>query len=145
LMWGHYADGHRGYCLEFDTTKDPVFTKARQVRYDTALPRLGNELFMTASIEAAMKLLLTKGDCWEYEKEWRIFHRQAQHLYGFGSSLKSVYFGSKMSIELRQMIASLLEWKDAKLYEMHRSATHFKLVPNEVTFTRLDHRTSRES
>jgi hypothetical protein len=25
LMWGHYAEGHRGFCLEFDTSLDKMF------------------------------------------------------------------------------------------------------------------------
>lgn len=25
LMWSHYADNHKGICLEFDFNKDPLF------------------------------------------------------------------------------------------------------------------------
>jgi len=39
LMWAHYADGHRGFCLEFDTTYAP-FNKARKVNYIPDIPQV---------------------------------------------------------------------------------------------------------
>src|SRR5437764_2784903 len=32
MMWSHYADGHRGFCLEFDTAVPP-FSRALEVVY----------------------------------------------------------------------------------------------------------------
>ena len=32
LMWSHYADGHRGFCLEYDTNHEP-FANAFPVTY----------------------------------------------------------------------------------------------------------------
>jgi len=37
LMWSHYADGHRGFCLEFSTTFKP-FDLASPVRYNRVRP-----------------------------------------------------------------------------------------------------------
>ncbi len=39
MMWSHYADGHRGFCLEFDTSAPP-FIKALEVHYVDAPPVL---------------------------------------------------------------------------------------------------------
>ncbi len=40
LMWSHYADGHRGICLEFDTRYSPFneVQKVLKVKYDNAYP-----------------------------------------------------------------------------------------------------------
>lgn len=37
LMWSHYSDGHRGFCLEFDTSLAP-FSKAKPVIYRDDVP-----------------------------------------------------------------------------------------------------------
>jgi hypothetical protein len=39
LMWAHYADGHRGFCLEFDGNAEP-FSAARKVVYKAEFPSL---------------------------------------------------------------------------------------------------------
>ncbi len=36
-MWSHYADSHKGICLEFDTSFEP-FNKSRQVKYGNKIP-----------------------------------------------------------------------------------------------------------
>jgi hypothetical protein len=36
LMWAHYADGHRGFCLEFDSSVEP-FSKAEPVAYQASI------------------------------------------------------------------------------------------------------------
>jgi hypothetical protein len=40
LMWGHYCSGHRGFCLEFDTSLTPLFAKAKEVQYSKSFPIL---------------------------------------------------------------------------------------------------------
>ena len=44
LMWSHYADSHKGICLEFDTEKNEltpnVFDKIYQVEYTKSYPKI---------------------------------------------------------------------------------------------------------
>jgi len=48
LMWSHYADNHRGICLEFDTT-NPLFSDALEVAYRSEYPRwVPHEMEQTA-------------------------------------------------------------------------------------------------
>lgn len=129
LLWGHYADGHKGFCLEFETSKSDLFSKARQVRYQDALPRLNAELFLKDSLEPVMSLLLTKAKCWEYEREWRIFHQEGQRTYPHGrAGLAGIYFGAKMPDEQIIMIASHLWQTDTKLFRMRLDTSRFELV-----------------
>ena len=39
LMWSHYADIYKGFCLEFDTNYEP-FNKIEKVVYSKEMPRL---------------------------------------------------------------------------------------------------------
>jgi Protein of unknown function (DUF2971) len=85
LMWAHYADGHRGFCLEFDTSLPPfsivrddkVVQHAEEVKYQPEIPSYDLIELMSGDLETRTKklskmLLLTKGECWQYQSEWRI-------------------------------------------------------------------------
>jgi hypothetical protein len=90
LMWAHYADGHRGFCLEFDATMEP-FSKARRVIYQDTLPSL-NPVDVLEDVKQAdpfEPMLLTKSACWSYEREWRLVHMQANHISGLWTNARS--------------------------------------------------------
>jgi hypothetical protein len=141
LMWGHYSDGHRGFCLEFDTTSDPLFKKTKRVRYSTTFPVVSIKSLRKAEYEQILDLVLTKAKCWEYEKEWRVLHNQCDLLFGYErSSLSAVYFGAKMPEDQMHMLASLMERTDTKLYRMRASKSSFELVAEEISFTPIDYR-----
>lgn len=72
LMWPHYADSHRGICIEFDTSIWP-FNLAWQVQYSNEYPLIDNATNTPEDILS--KCLLTKSTCWAYECEWRIIMR----------------------------------------------------------------------
>lgn len=65
VLWGHYADKHRGLCLGFSIPE----THARQVAYVNSRfswPEVVDEQFM-------QQLLFTKFSHWSYEKEYRVY------------------------------------------------------------------------
>jgi hypothetical protein len=68
LMWAHYADNHRGVCLEFDL-RNEVFSGALRCDYSTAYPLMKA---YDNSDDAALLALLAKGDAWQYEEEYRL-------------------------------------------------------------------------
>lgn len=146
LMWGHYGRGHRGFCLEFDTSADPAFLKSHKVRYSNAIPQLGVETFLDGDFSQLMGLLLTKAKCWEYEQEWRVLHNQSSLAYGHEREcLTGIYFGAKMPNEQKQMIATLLSRTDTRLYEMRVSRDSFTLMVEPQEFTPIDYRKVRSN
>lgn len=73
LMWSHYADCHRGICLEFlDDPNDRFFGKALPVDYSEHYPVINH--VKDNNDQRLRKSLLTKAKRWEYEKEHRIIH-----------------------------------------------------------------------
>ncbi|MGC9946726.1 MAG: DUF2971 domain-containing protein [Bryobacteraceae bacterium] len=67
LMWSHYADRHRGICLEFHLG-NVLFLKAREVMYRSAYP-----VWVPQEMPAiADQVVLTKSEDWKDEKEWRL-------------------------------------------------------------------------
>lgn len=68
LMWSHYADNHKGVCLEFSTDYD-LFGSALEVQYLSSYPRWRPQALVG---EEGANTLLTKADVWRYEREYRI-------------------------------------------------------------------------
>lgn len=101
LMWSHYADQHKGFCVEYDLSEleadadvinhiFPIFYST--TRYlDTDIAEMVRELkelnydiennnFPSYSpyLEDMTALFLHKSKAWEYEKEWRIVYTNLQ-------------------------------------------------------------------
>jgi len=77
LMWSHYADKHRGICIEFKPVKeehDNFYYQAQKVIYpkENNPPHLNFYKYRNNPEKEATKLLSTKALHWEYEGEWRI-------------------------------------------------------------------------
>jgi tetratricopeptide (TPR) repeat protein len=74
-MWAHYADQHRGLCLEFDADHpffdrragpEDLYRHLEKVRYSDDRPNLRFEDYL------GLTSFLTKSRAWEYEQEWRM-------------------------------------------------------------------------
>ncbi len=72
LMWAHYADDHRGICLEFDLRND-VLCGALRCEYFPEFPLMR---VYDNSEEANLLILLAKGDAWAYEQEYRLIAQE---------------------------------------------------------------------
>jgi hypothetical protein len=147
LMWGHYSNGHRGFCLEFDTSKDPLFEKAHKVKYPKTIPRLDANNIAQSNFTSVMDLVLTKQEDWAYEREWRVLHNEGNHLHGVDrAALTRVYFGARMPEVQKAMIASLLQNTDTKLCQMQIDKSSYKLVKSEdLTYKPCDYRAAHQA
>jgi hypothetical protein len=130
LMWSHYADEHRGYCLMFEgADATPFFGNAQQVVYSSELPAIN--VFSDAQYEQATKALLTKYCGWSYEKEWRIVdHDQGSGARSYPSELLvGVIFGARMPACDRSMIRGWLRGRPTpvKFYEAVQSERHYRV------------------
>lgn len=71
LMWSHYANSHRGFCIGFDSEAlyDTIEGTIGPVDYQNEIPKM--DLFGD-TLEFYVKQLSTKSKVWEYEEEYRI-------------------------------------------------------------------------
>ena len=94
-MWAHYADSHRGICLEFETSGDYVFEGKDywEVNYS---PDKHYQKFFEDDKDAnqiILGLVLTKSPEWRSEQEYRVF-QNTPGLYQFNrNTLTGVMFG----------------------------------------------------
>lgn len=73
LMWSHYANNHRGICLEFATDNNRLFASALKVTYQSDYPR-----WTPYITDIEPDILLTKSSDWAYESEYRIIARKQE-------------------------------------------------------------------
>lgn len=106
LMWSHYADEHRGFCLEFKT-ENPFFERVRLIKkenYRKDRPCLN--LIEHLNPEDIEDALLTKAKGWKYEHEWRIIdHEKGPGVQTYPpEALSGVILGCRILPENRQRI-----------------------------------------
>lgn len=90
LMWSHYADGHKGFCIEYDFSvpwKEDSKALLLPVVYSSERPMFPWSVVLAADKDsdivkadgarAMMRSLVTKDDAWQYEDEWRIITLQS--------------------------------------------------------------------
>ena len=72
LMWAHYADSHKGICLEF-ATRNEVISKAIAVTYHSKFPTVR---LYASTLRESLGPLLYKAAVWEYEQEYRLIAQE---------------------------------------------------------------------
>ncbi len=87
LMWAHYANKHKGFCVEYNFSKSTNFElllNLNPVIYSDNRAMLPQNMFyideddqikVATTNQSTAELicaLLTKSNVWEYEKEWRL-------------------------------------------------------------------------
>lgn len=97
LMWAHYADNHKGVCLEYNIAYSPDFFKdLLPVRYTDDYPNID---YIKNGSKAITEIITTKSTHWSYEEEYRSCKRESG-LHSFDiKSLRSIIFGCRCSKE----------------------------------------------
>jgi hypothetical protein len=121
LMWAHYADHHRGVCLEFDMRK-PDLCAAIQVQY--------REMYPSFHLNDGKDLspLYTKSFHWQYEEEYRLIAQEessafpvdtmitSNQLYHLpAGSLTSIIIGARASEQDRRTIREIVSRSNSGL------------------------------
>jgi hypothetical protein len=111
LMWSHYADEHRGICLQFELAKDLlVLMRAISVDYIDEYPTL-NWIHPSEVHDGIGSTFTRKHTRWKYEGEHRILlEGQARTYLKFDpSALTGIIFGCRADEEVKGCVGSLLE------------------------------------
>jgi hypothetical protein len=115
VLWGHYADRHRGLCLGFDVADEDI----RPVTYASRRFALHGDPLKPSGApdqESVAKLMLTKYAHWRYEAELRAFvaldsaaSEDGMFFSAFGVRLKltSVIAGALSSVSRHEVVNAL--------------------------------------
>ncbi|OYY95047.1 MAG: hypothetical protein B7Y41_05705 [Hydrogenophilales bacterium 28-61-23] len=143
LMWSHYANQHRGVCVEYDLSKLTPH-ELHKVTYGESRKVLASQINNwvlhndTAARQAINKAsLLTKSGEWAYEREWRLLGQV-----GLGESpmrLKSVIFGMRCADVLKYTVVKALEGRadSVKFWEIVQPTDQFRLKRSRLDIDEL--------
>lgn len=92
LMWSHYADGHKGFCVEFSFDEERFYNFVYPVCYRKKMINIELE----NKKADFLPIMLTKSEVWAYEHEWRIIFSGSEHGLHESPKIKAVYLGAKM-------------------------------------------------
>ncbi|SHI42068.1 DUF2971 domain-containing protein [Aquimarina spongiae] len=132
LLWAHYSDSHKGFCIEYDLN---ILLKSYQtnrvfpfpVDYTNRPP--SPEFFETRIKSNGMikEILGFKSKRWEYEKEYRLV-TDSPGIHSYNSkALKSIYFGIRMVEEHKQELMKRLKGRGVKYFQMSLSPKSYTL------------------
>jgi Protein of unknown function (DUF2971) len=133
LMWSHYADNHRGLCIEFDTTELP-HPNLRPINYRAPRSIRASSLFqwkVQASVEAEKRVFdtyfLAKAGPWRYEKEWREISL-ANGVTESGLRVTAIHFGLQCDGAVIQSVVKLLGTNpEVSLFDLYPRDDSFRL------------------
>jgi hypothetical protein len=139
LLWSHYANSHRGFCVEFDATKLPI-SSAFKVKYSDEYPKAiwppYNDLFNLIP-------LLVKSEDWSYEEEFRTLlvswakekpDNDGESLILSGNEIKNVYLGSNIEEKNKMRIIDIVKQGDfnPRIWTTSLSKSSFSLEFSQI-------------
>ena len=127
LMWSHYADYHKGVCLEFRGNSSTMIY-AQEVQYSKI--RAPIKVYSDTEEQSMVKALLTKADSWAYEKEWRLINFEEgpglQEIQG--DALTGIILGALSSRDTEERVRS---WAEKRTYPL----AIYRAVLNERSYS----------
>lgn len=140
LMWSHYADKHKGFCLQFDKAKLEAWQCCRPIDYGNRFLSFREFNNALPDTEKLGHLLLRKSGHWTYEKEWRIIvnpdnDNSGIRYYKFPEELLTgVVFGCQMKDDKRRVIKDFLKNRKnhVQCYEAKKKENEFALEIKEL-------------
>lgn len=149
LMWSHYANCHKGVCIEFEPYNDIDIT---EIKYSKKRAKLDlysitqtvlaydylQEKVDIKNKNVARRLLkpfLVKSKDWKYEEEYRSIYSKNEinekitsldnmHFINAGN-IKAVYLGCKVSVEDEKLVRKMT--KDIPVYRMKESDKEYRV------------------
>lgn len=126
LMWSHYADKHRGICIEYDIGK--IYEKdnliINKVNYNmpiiTNKSIADNEILEIDNINRLIELFSLKSNEWKYEKEYRILYYDKERKKDgilIDCPIKSICFGTETSEDDKKLIRKIIKNKKGNKIE----------------------------
>lgn len=138
LMWSHYCDGHKGFCIKFNRAPDNILAEAKPVDYPKSNEFLSFNYWLgktEAQIDELVKIILTKSRHWDYEEEWRLIEApdnlkpdyKGHEIEYPDNMLSGIIFGSRMNKKSRATLKAILSGKSTEFYEARVVKNKFQL------------------
>jgi len=140
LMWAHYADNHKGFCLEYDIKSMSYRDLRRRFMYPVIYSEKMFDAtdYMHGNVKDGRNVLhlnlaaLTKAIDWRYEKEWRLVFSNGVLLMPqkcYIGKPTHLYLGSKMEDTDQEDLIDICKSKEIPYSMMRPHHREFKVEP----------------
>lgn len=133
LMWSHYADSHKGICIEYDFSSFTTEITLLPVVYSQNRPQLPWKYVMDQtpdSIEKANRalfsVLFTKDEIWSYENEWRIIIQKANEQ-NIKVPITAIYLGAKINQKNKTKVLKIAKKNNIPVKQMKLDRGKYEL------------------
>lgn len=138
LLWAHYANSHKGFCIEYDldklinhNSKGYDIRNVINIGYQDERPEV-TEFDDVLTIQK--KVFGTKSLAWKYENEVRLVFNEAGEKIIIPNAVSAIYLGLRISLEdRRDIIQKTSEW-DIEYYQIERVSNSYKLKSTRLLF-----------
>lgn len=139
LLWAHYANSHKGFCIEYDLELlletypiDKVYSFS--VKYSKYPPEVElTDISDIDSMSIIKKLAGNKSERWKYEEEYRIvLDKSGKHPYNY-NAFKGIYFGLRMDDSQKNEIMNRLKGRGIKYFQMKQLPGSYEFEKEPVT------------
>jgi len=137
LLWAHYGDSHKGFCLEYDLEKLIEFDLNDYRYFDVTYSNTPQSIDFSSVCgndpSKVLKAMLgSKSNAWEYEKEIRVVpSKSGKHHYDY-RALTSVYFGARMSEDQKVLMMEKLQGRGVSYFTIVLKAGSYVLQAEEL-------------
>lgn len=138
LMWSHYADGHSGFCIEYDFNSiDELKELISPVVYSNDRYDLSEALANYNHQKMLYNCFFFKSLEWAYEKEWRIvipegMFENNKFYFNGKNGIKGIYLGFCSNNKYSKESVEIIKWakqNGIKVYAMLASSKDYSLFP----------------
>jgi hypothetical protein len=144
LMWSHYADEHRGICIEYDTTEMPHEYLAR-VNDDGSRAVSASDIMKWKEYgdkEAEQRVFQThfysKAPEWRYEQEWRDIGDKEGKCQSY--HITAVLFGARCEPAVQAAVVRMLGSETTVVFRKVRfEGLSFALTSDRITAKEIEH------
>ena len=146
VLWAHYANNHKGFCIEYDLST----WHRNDIRRRLLFPVIySNQLFdLTPYINTSyinkpvdqfnpfcgVLAAIYKAEDWAYEQEWRlvfpVFNNDENYLMPRPSA---IYLGARMSSNDEEKIVGIAKGKNIPVYKMKLAHNRFELLSEQYS------------
>ena len=146
LMWSHYAQNHKGFCIEYEFDESNTFYKHlhpiiyTKERYTTSKRDMSN-----TNGKWIYKTICRKSDVWSYEKEWRIVtvnfnkvmpdklkYPNGKYVLDLKENIKAFYLGAKIEKKYKEEIIWFAKQNNVEVYQMNLSPDSYDLITKRM-------------
>jgi len=132
VLWAHYGNSHKGFCIEFDLDillED--YEHSFSVTYsekpaDIGIPDVAN------NSQIFEKIVGHKSSRWKHEQEIRILtNSDGENLYNY-KAVKAIYFGLRMNQDQKIKIMNRLKGRGINYYQIERIPKTYKFEAKPI-------------